>query len=132
MKQTFSDALAGVNGGCGVKLAVSGDLASLYAAYPDRKLNTDEGWPLQLLSVTADADNKYWAQDQVPSRYQLLSQYVNMADGTVGTTSTASEEHLQICSQTAPAQPAQIEMTSTTAFNAEKAAVVVKKASRFR
>ncbi|MEB7740624.1 DUF823 domain-containing adhesin [Escherichia coli] len=127
MKQTFSDALAGVNGGCGVKLAVSGDLASLYAAYPDRKLNTDEGWPLQLLSVTADADNKYWAQDQVPSRYQLLSQYVNMADGTVGTTSTASEEHLQICSQTAPAQPAQIEMTSTTAFNAEKAAVVVKK-----
>ncbi|HAW7656429.1 TPA: RatA-like protein [Escherichia coli] len=125
MKQTFSDALAGVNGGCGANLAVSGDLASLYAAYPDRTLNSAEGWPLQVSA--ASTDNNYWAQDQVPVWYILYNQYVNMANGSVGQTSTASEEHLQICSQTAPAQPAQIEMTSTTAFNAEKAAVVVKK-----
>ncbi|EIF6242024.1 RatA-like protein [Escherichia coli] len=124
MKQTLSDALAGANGGCGANLAVSGDLASLYAANPERALSTVEGWPLQ--SDVASTDNNYWAKDQLPSGTKLLNQYVNMANGKLGSTVSNTEEHLQICAQSAPAVPAQIEMTTTVAYNAEKEANVVK------
>ncbi|EEJ7563636.1 RatA-like protein [Salmonella enterica subsp. salamae] len=125
MRQTFSDALAGVNGGCGINLAVSGDLVSLYAAYPQRQLTTVAGWPLQ--TSPTNRDNQYWAQDRVPDGSTLHNQYVNLANGMTGYATSATDEYLQICSQTAPAQPAKIEMTTTLPFNTERAAVVVKK-----
>ncbi|EDW6543296.1 RatA-like protein [Salmonella enterica subsp. enterica] len=124
MKQTFSDALAGINGGCGVNLAASGDLASLYAAYPELKLTTVAGWPLKVGAT--QGENEYWAQDQLPYGSQLKKQYVNLANGTPGETLSYTEERMQICSQIAPAQPAKIEMTSP-AFNAEKAVAIAKK-----
>lgn len=125
MRQTFSDALAGVNGGCGINLAVSGDLVSLYAAYPQRQLTTVAGWPLQTLPT--NRDNQYWAQDRIPDGSTLHNQYVNLANGMTGYATSATDEYLQICSQTAPVQPAKIEMTTTLPFNTERAAVVVKK-----
>lgn len=125
MLQSVSDARAGVNGGCGKDLALSTNLLSLYAAYPDGKLHTLAGWPLSV-STSAGQANRYWSQDQVPDGTKLVNQYVDMYYGRVTADSNnKGGDYLQIC---APGQviPAKIEMTSP-AFNAEKAAAVAKK-----